>query len=493
MAGRKEQEAQHSEASRDASRDESGDGVQHGKANPGQVLAIVCVGMVLANLDLFIVNVGLPNIAAEFHDGKLEHLSWILNAYTITYASLLVFFGRLAERYRRDVSFLLGIGMFTLASAACAAVNSIEMLVFFRVIQAAAAALMTPTSLGLLLASYKPESRGAAVRTWTAIGGLGAAIGPLVGGVLVTASWRWIFLVNVPVGVVALIIGWRRLPHIKGHGTGKPDGLAAVLVTVGIACLTFAIVKFNDWGWRSWQIQLSFIVAIVFLAWFVQHCRKARNPLIDPALFRIREFMGASLVMAPFAAAFGALLLSVVLWDQSVWGWSALSIGLAMAPGPLLVPLVSVVFSKRLIAKFGAANVVIAGISSFAVGVVWWSLVPHAVPNAWAAVIGMVPIGIGVGLTLPTLMGVGTSALPPSSFATGSGAINMIRQAAMAIGVAVLVAILGSPESVPERIASFRLAWWIMAIITLSAIVPTLLFVRAKKGKPEVLQTRPSV
>jgi len=469
-----------------------GEGIQPGKASPGQVLAIVCVGMVLANLDLFIVNVGLPNIAAEFHDGKLEHLSWILNAYTITYASLLVFFGRLAERYRRDWSFLVGIGMFTLASAACAAVNSIGMLVFFRVIQAAAAALMTPTSLGLLLASYKPESRGAAVRTWAAIGGLGAAIGPLVGGVLVTASWRWIFLVNVPVGIIALIIGWKKLPHIKGHGTAKPDGFAAVLVTAGIACLTFAIVKFNDWGWRSWEIQLSFAVAIVFLAWFVHHCMTARNPMIDPALFRIREFTGASLVMAPFAAAFGALLLSVVLWDQSVWGWSALSIGLAMAPGPLLVPFVSLLFSKRLIARFGAATVIIAGISSFAIGLIWWSVVPGAVPSAWAAVIGMVPIGIGVGLTLPTLMGVGTSALPPSAFATGSGAINMIRQAAMAIGVAVLVAILGSPETLPARMASFRLAWWIMAIVMVSAIVPTVLFVRAKKGKAKVQQARRS-
>ncbi len=149
-----------------------------GDATPNQVLAIVCIGMVLANLDLFIVNVGLPAVARDLKSTSLEDLSWVLNGYAITYAALLVFFGRLAERHRRDVSFLIGVGVFTLASAACAAADSVPMLVGFRVVQAAGAALMTPTSLGLLLASFPPERRGGAVRTWTAIGGLAAAIGP---------------------------------------------------------------------------------------------------------------------------------------------------------------------------------------------------------------------------------------------------------------------------------------------------------------------------
>src|SRR5580700_2131440 len=155
-------------------------------ASPNQVLAIVCVGIVLANLDLFIVNVGLPNIARDFPGASLEDLSWILNGYAIAYAALLVFFGRLAERHRRDRSFLLGIALFTAASAACSAAGSVQALVAARIVQAAGAALMTPTSLGLLLASFPPERRGSAVRTWTAIGGLAAALGPLVGGVLVT-------------------------------------------------------------------------------------------------------------------------------------------------------------------------------------------------------------------------------------------------------------------------------------------------------------------
>src|SRR5580658_6328129 len=217
--------------------------VRSSAASPNQVLAIVCVGICLANLDLFIVNVGLPNIARDFEGATLENMSWILNGYAIAYAALLVFFGRLAERYRRNMSFLLGVGLFTAASAACSAANSVEALVAFRVLQAAGAALMTPTSLGLLLAVFPPDRRGGAVRTWTAIGGLAAALGPVIGGVLVTVSWRWIFIVNVPIGLAALLIGWWKLPEIPGHAAPRPSPWAAALVTGGIAALTFAIVK----------------------------------------------------------------------------------------------------------------------------------------------------------------------------------------------------------------------------------------------------------
>src|ERR1700761_928348 len=261
-------------------------------ATPNQVLAIVCVGICLANLDLFIVNVGLPNIAHDFRGAPLEDLSWVLNGYAIAYAALLVFFGRLAERHSRDLSFLLGVGLFTVASAACALAGNIEALIAFRVAQAAGAALMTPTSIGLLLASFPPERRGWAVRTWTAIGGLAAALGPLAGGVLVTINWRWIFIVNVPIGIAAILIGWWKLPRVEGHDVPRPSPFAALLVTGGIGALTFAIVKANDWGWGSPGIVLGFAAAGVLLAMFVRHCVRATNPFIDPALFKVRPFTG---------------------------------------------------------------------------------------------------------------------------------------------------------------------------------------------------------
>jgi EmrB/QacA subfamily drug resistance transporter len=452
--------------------------VRRSSTAPGAVLAIVCVGICLANLDLFIVNVALPNIGRDFRDASLEDMSWVLNGYAIAYAALLVFFGRLAERYPRNTSFLLGVGLFTAASAACAAADSVVTLTAFRVVQAAGAALMTPTSLGLLLAVYPPERRGGAVRTWTAIGGLAAALGPVIGGVLVTLNWRWIFLVNVPIGVVAMLIGWWKLPKIPGHEAPRPHPFDALLVTGGIGALTFAIVKVNDWGWTSPGIALASVASVALLALFVRRCFRLENPFVDPALFRIRPFTGAALVMAPYSAAFGAMLLSVALWEQTAWGWSALQTGLAIAPGPLLVPITSLLFSARLIARFGTAAVVTAGILFFVAGLGCWATLIGAEPNALLVAMGMIPTGIGVGLTFPTLMGIGTSALPSSSFATGSGVINMIRQAALAVGVAIFVAIVGSPASPMERLAAFHRGWWITAAIAALGLIPTFALIR---------------
>ena len=448
--------------------------------SPTTVLAIVCVGICLANLDLFIVNVALPNIGRDFRDAPLEDMSWVLNGYAIASAALLVFFGRLAERHSRNLSFLLGVGLFTVASAACALARNVEALIVFRVVQAAGAALMTPTSIGLLLASFPPERRAGAVRTWTAIGGLAAALGPLVGGLLVTISWRWIFMVNVPIGLIAILIGWWKLPEVPGHDVPRPNPWAALLVTCGIAALTLAIVKANDWGWASIGVLSCFFAAVMFLAGFVRHCVRSKNPFVDPSLFKVRSFTGASLAIAPFTAAFGAMLLSSALWQETAWGWSALKTGLAIAPGPLMVPLTSLLFAGRLIARFGAATVTAAGVLFFAAGLAFWIATVGAEPNMLVISAGLIPIGIGVGLTFPTLMGVSAGSLPPSSFATGSAVINMIRQAALAIGVAIFVAIIGTPDTLSERIVAFHRGWWIMTAVALVSLLPTYLYIRRK-------------
>jgi EmrB/QacA subfamily drug resistance transporter len=430
----------------------------------------------------------LPNIGRDFTDATLEDLSWILNGYAIAYAALLVFFGRLAERYRRDRSFLLGIALFTAASAACSVAGDVATLVVFRVLQAAGAALMTPTSLGLLLASFPAERRGGAVRTWAAIGGLAAALGPVVGGVLVTVSWRWIFLVNVPIGVIAMAIGWWKLPTVAGHDVPRPSTSAALLVTGGIGALTFAIVKVDDWGWNSPGIDLSFAASIACLALFLRHCLRSGNPFVDPALFRVRQFTGAALVMAPYSIAFGAMLFSIAMWEQTAWGWSALKTGMAIAPGPLLVPTTSLLFAGRLIGRFGVAPVITAGIIFFVGGLMFWAIAIGLEPNAALVILGMVPTGIGVGLTFPTLMGVSASSLPPSSFATGSGVINMIRQGAIAIGVAVFVAIVASSSSPAARVTAFHRGWWIMAMITALGLIPTYFFIRPVREPQKALQ-----
>jgi EmrB/QacA subfamily drug resistance transporter len=380
----------------------------------------------------------------------------------------------------------LGVAVFTMASAACAAATSVNMLIGFRLVQAAGAALLTPTSLGLVLASYEPARRAGAVRAWTATGGLAAALGPVVGGLLVTASWRWVFLVNVPIGVAALVVGWRRLPHVFGQRSRAPDALGVLLVTAGIGLLTFALVQGSSWGWGSASIDALLAGSAALIGLFVAHCLTSANPLIEPSLFTPRSFTGASTVAIFFSAAFGAMLLSITLWEQGVWGWSALRAGLGIAPGPLMVPLMAFVVAGRLIARYGPGRVIALGSLVFGAGVLWWSVAVTLEPNYVTGVLGgMLLTGIGVGLTLPTMMSTAASSLPPASFATGSGVINMIRQIGLALGVAVLVAVLGTAgHHGASGLVAFRHAWWITAALAVVGVVPALTLMGRPAGRP---------
>ena len=400
------------------------------------------------------------------------------------YASLLVFFGRLADRYRRDHGFLLGVAIFTAASAACAASSSVGMLIGFRLVQAAGAALLTPTSLGLVLASYDSEHRQGAVRAWTATGGFAAALGPVIGGLLVAASWRWVFLVNVPLGIAALVLGWQHLPRVPGHESERPDPLGVVLVTLGVGALTFGLVKGSDWGWGSTSIIATLVLSTALIGLFALHCLTSRSPLVHPSLFRARTFTGASLVAILFSAAFGAMLLSVVLWEQGVWQWSALRAGLAIAPGPLMVPLVSFGMAGRLIARYGPGIAIALGSLAFSAGVSWWALEATVHPNYVSGFLGgMILTGTGVGLVLPTMMATAAASLPPSSFATGSAVINMVRQTGLALGVAVLVAVLGTANGRgTSALGAFRLGWWATAAVAVLGLVPALLLIGRGPG-----------
>jgi len=447
-------------------------------STPTKIFVIACLGTALPNLDLFSVNIALPAIAQQFSHASLQDLSWVLNAYAITYAALLVFLGRLSEGYRRDRSFMLGIGIFAVASAASAAASQVWALVAFRAVAAAGAALMTPTSISLLLASFAPERRGTMVRHWAAAGGLAAAMGPLLGGLLASIGWRWIFIMNATVATVALLVAWRTLPAVPGHAMRRPSVVAATLLTAGIAALIFTIVKGHAWGWQSAATIISATTAVALLAAFAAHCRYSSNPLMDRALLHIRPFMGALLAIFPYSVSFGAMLFSVALWGQSAWGWSALHAGLAMIAGPLMVPVTSTWMTGRLVQRFGPFCAVACGTAFVVTAFGLWVMFISLQPNTVLMVVGMAMNGTGVGLIFPTLMGAGTQALPPSAFATGSGIINMLRQTAIAVGVAIFVVIIGTPASQAQRLEAFMLGWCIMPFVTLLTLIPAFLLLR---------------
>jgi EmrB/QacA subfamily drug resistance transporter len=458
---------------------------ENSPANPRRVLAIVCVAVVMASLDLFIVNVALPSIARDLHDSSLGELSWVVNGYAIVYASLLVFLGRLAEARRRDRAFMLGLALFTVSSALCAAATSVATLVAFRLIQAAGAALLTPTSLGLVLASYPPERRHGAVRAWTAVGGGAAALGPVIGGALVASSWRWVFLVNVPIGIATLVVARRYLPAVPGAPVERPDPTGALTVTLGIALLCLALVEGRPWGWASPPTVAALAASAALLGGFALHVARARHPLISPDLFRSPPFRAASLVAVFFSVTFGAMLLSVVLWEQDVWHWSAVVSGLAMAPGPFMVPVISFLVAGRLIARLGAGRVMALGSVVFAAGLTWWSFSVSLAPNYVASILpGSILNGVGVGLALPTFMATASSSLPASAFSTGSAVVTMLRQTGIAVGVALVIALVGSTAG-PSTLSNFERSWRVAAgIALLAAIASSIALRRARVPSP---------
>jgi EmrB/QacA subfamily drug resistance transporter len=432
-------------------------------SRPGIVMAVVCTGVVLSSLDLFIVNVALPQIAHGFHGATLASLSWVLNAYAVVFAAFLVPAGRLADRMGRRGGFLVGVAVFTIASAACAAATGVGMLVAFRIVQALGAALLVPTSLGLVLAAYPPERRAGAVRIWAATSGLAAALGPVLGGLLVQASWRWVFVVNVPIGIAAIVAGRRVLPRIAAEGGPLPDLAGAVLLAAGIGGLTLGLVEANTWGWASWRIAAAAAVVVASIAAFFFRSRSHASPILELSLLRERRYAIAVAATALFSTAFGAMLLSIVLWLQDDWGWSALQAGLAVAPGPLMVPGISLL-SGRLIPRLGSGGVIAVGCAFFAGGVVWWETAIRVTPDYLGdAVGGMLLTGVGVGLAFPTLFATAAAALPPARFATGSAVINMARQIGFAVGVAIFVAVVGTPRTAEARLVGFQHGWLVIA------------------------------
>lgn len=433
------------------------------------VLGIVAVAVLLSSLDLFIVNVALPQIAVDFAGADIAGLSWVLNAYAIVFAALLVPAGRLGDRNGNRRNFLIGLGVFVLGSALCAVSWNTGSLVGFRVLQAVGAAMLTPASLGVVLAATPPEKRAMAVRLWVAFGGLGAALGPVIGGLLVELDWRWVFLVNVPLGIIALLIGLRRLPNPAGAGGPLPDGFGALMLIGSVAALILALVQGQDWGWGSAGVIGGFVVAALLAMAFVVSSRRHHSPVVDPALLRLPNFalmIGNSLL---FNVAFAGMLLSVVLWAQNVWGWSALKAGLAIAPGPLVVPIVAVLAGK-VIAKLGAGPVLALGGVVFAAGIGWWATAVTLQPDYVGGLLGgMLVTGLGVGLTMPTSFAAGTAGLPPQRFATGSAVLSMARQIGLAIGVAVFVAVLGSPAGPDATLEAFQRGWYVVAAAAVAA------------------------
>jgi EmrB/QacA subfamily drug resistance transporter len=454
-------------------------------ARYGLVFGIAALGAAMVNLDLFIANVALPSIGRAFHGADLASLSWVLNGYAIIFAALLVPAGRAADRMGQRRAFLAGVVVFALSSAGCALATGVWLLVVARIVQAAGGALLMPASLGLLLSVAPPARRASAIRLWTAIGGLAAALGPVIGGLLVEADWRWVFLVNVPVAAITLAVGLRVLPQARPSAAElaepRPDVLGAALFTAGIGVLALGLTKASDWGWTSASVIGLIVAAVAALALFGWRSARHPAPVVEPRLLRLPAFGIATAANVLFGAGFGAMLLLVTLWCQDVWGWPALKAGLAVAPGPLMVPFLSV-GAGPLARRIGPGPVAAAGCLVYAGGCVFWRLSLQLAPDYPATMLpGMLMTGIGVGLTLPTLVSAAVSAVPSGRFSTGSGVVTMARQVGIVLGVAILVTVLGSPVGGAAELAAWGRGFVLIAGLAASAAVVSLLLVASHR------------
>jgi EmrB/QacA subfamily drug resistance transporter len=427
----------------------------------GVVFAVTALGAFMASLDLSIVNIAFPALQRSFPHDPRASLAWVITGYSIVFGSLLVTGGRTADRLGRRRMFFAGLLVFSVGSALCGLAPSVGFLVAGRVIQGSGAAAMLPASLGLLLGAFPTERRSEVVALWGGVGALAVATGPSLGALLVTAGgWRLVFYVNLPVAAVAWLLGRRVLTEpARVTSQGAPDYFGVALVSTALAALVLVISEGPDWGWSSSRIVVGWAAAVILGAAFVYRSSRHPQPVLDLKLFSSRSFSVANGATFLYAMGFFAMLLGNILFLTGVWQYSILRAGLAVTPGPLVVAVVSGP-AGRLAARMGFRPVLLVGSAAFTLGLAWYAtrvgLAPAYVSEWLPATL---VTGLGIGLTFPVLSAAAVSSLPAERFAVGSAVNQTARQVGGAIGIALLVVILGAPSSPTAALAHFRHLW----------------------------------
>ncbi len=414
-------------------------------STPRAVLLVAVLGGSLAAADGSSVNIAIPNIAQDFPGESLSSISWVLNSYNIVFAAFLIVGGQLADLLGRRRVFSIGLFVFATASGLCAIAPSLGVLVAARILEAAGAAMLVPSALAIVLEAHHAQDRVHAVALGSAVAALAAGLGPPVGGALITASsWRLVFVVNVALSVVVLLLARRVLVESRAPGRRRlPDLLGGLVLAGAIAVLVLAILKGSEWGWGNARVVGAFALAGALTGWFTLRTTRARTPVVDPALLRIRAFRlsnGAALVMA---GGFFAYALCNVLFLTEVWDYSILKAGLALTPEPFLAMALATP-TIHLVRRIGHRPVMVIGALIWAGGMAYFAFALGSSPDflgGWLP--GMLILGVGSGLAFPTLSGVAVGSVPGPRFAIATSLNSVSTQIGAALGVAVLIAIVG--------------------------------------------------
>ena len=399
----------------------------------------------LVFLDVTIVNVAFPSISESFPEATLPLLSWVLNGYNVVFAALLVPAGRLADRLGRERMFMAGVALFTVASALCAAAPSPGALIAARALQAVGAAIVVPTAAALLLAEFPAERQMQALAAGSAAAGASAALGPSLGGALIdTFGWRAVFVVNLPLGLMMLAWCARWMRRRAVAAGPLPDALGTILLAASVGLVALALVQGNDWGWTSGAVIAAAAgVAVLGPAAVVRSLRHP-SPAFDLSLLRLADFRAANTVTLLFGAGFYAKLLCDVLFLTIVWGYSVATAGLALSPSPLMT-VVTAPFAQRLSDRFGTRAMIVAGTALYGLGSAWFALRLTADRSYVADFLpATVCTGAGAGLALPAVTSAAVRSLRDVDLGTGAATNAMARQIGGVLGIAALVAILGT-------------------------------------------------
>jgi EmrB/QacA subfamily drug resistance transporter len=460
-------------------------------------LVVLCVGMLMIVLDQTIVNVALPSIKDDLGFSQ-STLAWVVNAYLITFGGLLLLAGRLGDLIGRKTIFMSGLALFTAASVLCGIAQSQEMLVGARFLQGVGGATTSAVILGMIVTMFpEPRDQAKAIGIYSFVAAAGASIGLLLGGVLTQAlSWHWIFFVNVPIGVVTALAAARVVEKDEGIGLSKgADAFGAVLITGALMLGVYTIVKpAAEDGWGASATLILGAISLALLAGFIAREATARTPLVPLRIFRNRNVSGANAVQGLFVAGMFGMFFLGSLYLERVLGYDPLQIGLAFLPVALAIGILSVGFSERLVMRFGAKPVLLVGQVLIAAGLVLFALSPVHSSYVSDLLAPLLLLGLGAGLSFPSLMGLAMSSATADDSGLASGLVNTSLQVGGALGLAVLATLsatrtdnlLASGSSPDAALTGgFHLAFWVGAGLVTAAIAISTLVVRTRPALAE--------
>jgi EmrB/QacA subfamily drug resistance transporter len=418
-------------------------------------LGAVAFGLFMIMLDNTVVNVALPSIAADLKIG-LSELEWIVTGYALTFASLMLTGGKLADLLGRRLIFVVGLVIFTASSLACGLAGSGELLIGARVVQGVGAALMNPATLSIIAATFPPRQRGTAIGIWAGTAALALAIGPLVGGLLTEhISWSWIFFVNVPIGLIAIVASFLLIPESRDQSAEQRLDLPGLLTSgIGLFSLTYGLIEANSYGWTSGRIIGAFVVAVVMLVAFVLLEQHQRIPMLDLSLFKNGTFIGANLAVLLVALAMFGVFFFISLYMQGVLGYSAVQAGAAFLPLTVLIVFVAPI-SGRSTDRFGSRWLITVGMILLAAQLLYFSRL-GVEESYWHLFPAMVVGGFGMAMVMTPSAAAAVRALPVDKSGVGSAVLNAFRQVGGSMGIALMGAIMAHRVGDVQGPALFR-------------------------------------